>query len=91
MTTGTMQAAVLQGAGRLAVETVPVPELGPGDVLVAVDHCGVCGTDLHLVLDGWGQPGTIPGHEWTGVVAAVGPDVEQWQAGDAVVGGPPRR
>jgi 2-desacetyl-2-hydroxyethyl bacteriochlorophyllide A dehydrogenase len=83
-----MPAAVLRGPGVLAVEEVPIPALGPTDVLVEVEHCGVCGSDLHLVLEGWGQVGSIPGHEWTGVVAEVGSAVTRWQPGDAVVGGP---
>ena len=83
-----MAAAVLQGPGRLEIAEVDVPALGPTDVLVEVDRCGVCGSDLHMVLEGWGKPGSIPGHEWTGVVAAVGSDVDRWRAGDAVVGGP---
>lgn len=83
-----MAAAVLKGPGRLDIEEVPVPDLGDDDVLVAVELCGVCGTDLHLVLDGWGAPGSRPGHEWIGRVAAVGPAVERWEVGDAVIGGP---
>src|SRR5262245_49303306 len=83
-----MPAAVLRGPGVLAIEEVPTPALGPTYVLVEVDHCGVCGSDLHLVLEGWGQAGSIPGHEWTGVVADVGSAVTRWQPGDAVVGGP---
>ncbi len=86
-----MPAAVLKGPGKLAVEDVPVPALGPADVLVEVDHCGICGSDLHMVLEGWGQPGSVPGHEWTGHVVAVGADVARWQPGDAVVGGPALR
>lgn len=82
-----MPALVLKGAGRAEVEDVPVPDLGPGDVLVEVEHCGVCGTDLHSVLQGWGRPGSTPGHEWTGIVAEVGPEVSAWRRGDAVVGG----
>lgn len=85
---GRMAAAVLKGPGRLEVEEVPVPALGTGDVLVAIDLCGVCGTDIHLVLEGWGEPGSWPGHEWIGRVAAVGTDVERWRVGDPVVGGP---
>jgi threonine dehydrogenase-like Zn-dependent dehydrogenase len=83
-----MQAAVLRGKDHLEVSDVPVPSVGPGDVLVAVDWCGVCGSDLHMVLDGWGAPGGWGGHEWTGRVAAVGPGVTRWAEGDAVVGGP---
>lgn len=86
-----MAAAVLKGPGRLEVEEVAVPNIGDDDVLVAVDLCGVCGTDLHMVLEGWGQPGSWPGHEWIGRVAAVGPEVERWQIGDRVVGGPADR
>lgn len=88
---GTMLAAVLKGPGRLEVEDVPIPTLGATDVLVEVDRCGVCGSDLHMVLEGWGQPGSIPGHEWNGTVAAVGSSVVRWKPGDAVVGGPPQR
>jgi (R,R)-butanediol dehydrogenase/meso-butanediol dehydrogenase/diacetyl reductase len=84
-----MSAAVLKGPGRLDVEEVPIPDLDAGQVLVEVEHCGVCGTDLHLVLEGWGQPGSVPGHEWTGRVVAVGDGVSAWAAGDAVVGGVP--
>jgi 2-desacetyl-2-hydroxyethyl bacteriochlorophyllide A dehydrogenase len=83
-----MVAAVLKGPGRLAVEPVPVPEVGPDDVLVAVELCGICGSDLHFVLEGWARPGTWQGHEWVGRVVAVGAAVERWKVGDAVVGGP---
>lgn len=83
-----MVAAVLRAPGRLAVEEVPVPAVGDGEVLVAVELCGVCGSDLHMVLDGWGERGGWPGHEWTGRVAAVGAGVTRWGLGDAVVGGP---
>jgi len=61
-----MSAAVYRRPGHLAVEDVPVPEPGPGEVLVEVSHCGICGTDLHNVLDGWGTPDSIGGHEWSG-------------------------
>jgi threonine dehydrogenase-like Zn-dependent dehydrogenase len=86
----TMPAAVLKGQGELAVEDVPVPSLGAADVLVEVSHCGVCGSDLHMVMEGWGRPGSVGGHEWSGVVAAVGPEVSTWSVGDEIVGGPGR-
>lgn len=86
-----MLAAVLQGAGRLEVEDVPVPPVGADEVLVAVDLCGICGTDLHTVLEGWGRRGSWQGHEWTGRIAAVGSAVTRWQVGDRVLGGPPAR
>ncbi len=88
---GTMQAAVIKGKGKLAIEEVPVPQVGPSDVLVEVSYCGVCGSDLHLVLDGWGQRGSIQGHEWSGQIVAVGEEVSSWAVGDEVVGGPSPR
>ena len=84
-----MSVAVLHGPGDLRVEDRPVPEPGPGDVVVEVSHCGVCGTDLHMVVEGWGRPGSVGGHEWSGVVVAAGADVSEIAVGDAVVGGPP--
>jgi len=86
-----MPAAVLVGPGRIEVQEIDVPALGDDDVLVAIEHCGVCGSDLHMVIEGWGAAGSVPGHEWTGTVAAVGSSVTTWQVGDAVVGGPPVR
>ncbi|HVT21479.1 MAG TPA: alcohol dehydrogenase catalytic domain-containing protein [Mycobacteriales bacterium] len=84
-----MRAAVIEGPGRLAVRDVDRAEPGPGEVLVQVEYCGICGTDLHGALEGWMPPGTIPGHEWSGRIAATGPDVTDWSLGDLVVGGPP--
>jgi 2-desacetyl-2-hydroxyethyl bacteriochlorophyllide A dehydrogenase len=86
-----MVAAVLRRPGELAVEEVDVPAVGDGDVLVAIDLCGICGSDLHMVLDGWGARGSWQGHEWIGRVVAVGDGVERWRVGDEVVGGPMAR
>jgi (R,R)-butanediol dehydrogenase/meso-butanediol dehydrogenase/diacetyl reductase len=87
----TMPAAVYRGPGDIVLEELPVPSLGPDHVLVEVAHCGICGSDIHLLLGGLGQAGSVEGHEWTGVIAAVGADVDQWVVGDAVVGGPSPR
>lgn len=83
-----MQAAVLQGPGRIDVTEVAVPSVGADDVLVSVDLCGICGSDLHMVLEGWAAPGSWQGHEWIGTIAAVGNAVTAWRPGDVVVGGP---
>src|SRR2546430_5539720 len=83
-----MEASVYVGDGALEVQDVPVPALGPGDVLVEVAQCGICGTDLHLVLERIARPGTVLGHEWAGSVAAVGDAVEGWEVGARVVCGP---
>ncbi len=61
----------------------PVPEPGPGEVRVRVQACGVCGSDLFLQKGGFGRPlPIVPGHEASGVVDAVGPDVEGWRPGE---------
>src|SRR4051812_3184632 len=86
-----MPAAVLRGRGRLEVEDVPVPEVGAGEVLVEVSHCGVCGSDLHMVMEGWGRKGSIGGHEWSGVIVTPGADVTSWSVGEEIVGGPTPR
>jgi (R,R)-butanediol dehydrogenase/meso-butanediol dehydrogenase/diacetyl reductase len=87
----TMRAAVYHGQHELAIEDVPVPEPGPREVLLSVSHCGICGSDLHFVMEGWGRPGSIEGHEWSGRVVAVGEGVTRWAVGDEVVGGPTPR
>src|SRR5437868_2559739 len=82
-----MPVAVYRNKGEIAVDVKPVPVPGDGEVLVEVSHCGVCGTDIHMVIEGWGQPGTVGGHEWSGRIAAVGRGAEPWAVGTAVVGG----
>ncbi len=82
-----MKAAVLEGVKRLVVRSdVPVPTIGPADVLVRARACGVCGTDVHI-WDGEFFPTfpLVPGHELAGEVAAVGAEVEGLRAGDRVM------
>lgn len=83
-----MPIAVYRGPHDLVVEERELPDIGPRDVLVEVSHCGVCGSDLHMVIEGWGTPGSTGGHEWSGVVVAVGDEVREWSVGDQVIGGP---
>lgn len=82
-----MPAAVYRGGGEVTVESRPVPSPGPGEVLVEVSHCGICGSDLHMMVEGWGKPGLVGGHEFTGVVAAIGDGVDGWSVGDEIVAG----
>jgi threonine dehydrogenase-like Zn-dependent dehydrogenase len=63
-----MAAAVYTGRDAMEVQDIPVPAVGPGDALIEVSHCGICGTDLHLVLEGYARPGTVLGHEWSGTL-----------------------
>jgi len=83
-----MRVAVYKEKGRLALEERRVQEPGPANLLLRVSHCGVCGTDLHLVMEGWGLPGSIGGHEYSGTVVALGKEVDGFAVGDRVVGGP---
>lgn len=83
-----MLAAVYVAPREMDVRRVPVPTVGPGTVLVEVSHCGICGTDLHLVLEGYARPDSILGHEWAGSIAAVGEGVTGWSVGDRVVANP---
>jgi propanol-preferring alcohol dehydrogenase len=84
----TMKAAVVHQFGKpLAVEDVPVPIPGSGELLVKVKACGVCHTDLHAAEGDWPVKPTlpfIPGHEAAGVVAALGPGVTDFKPGDPV-------
>jgi L-iditol 2-dehydrogenase len=81
----TMQAAVYRGINDLRVETVPVPEIGAGEVLIRVAACGVCGTDLKKIHTGSHSAPRIFGHETAGTIAAVGQGVEDFAPGDRVM------
>src|SRR5579864_2030532 len=82
---GTMQAAVYRGVNDVRLETVPVPKIGAGEMLVRVHSCGVCGTDLKKISTGSHSAPRIFGHETSGVVAAVGKDVTEYHPGDRVM------
>jgi L-iditol 2-dehydrogenase len=81
----TMRAAVYRGVNDVRVETVPVPKIGPGELLVRVHTCGICGTDLKKIASGSHSAPRIFGHETSGMVAAAGEGVSQFKPGDRVV------
>jgi len=81
----TMLAAVYRGVNDVRLETVPVPAIGRGEMLVRVHSCGVCGTDLKKISTGSHSAPRIFGHETSGVVAAVGEGVRNFAPGDRVV------
>jgi len=81
----TMLAAVYRGVNDVRMETVPVPKIGPGEMLVRVHSCGVCGTDLKKISTGSHSAPRIFGHETSGVVAAVGEGVHNYRPGDRVM------
>jgi len=80
-----MQAAVYRGMNDVRVETVPVPQIGDSELLVRVHTCGICGTDLKKIATGSHSAPRIFGHETSGVVAACGKNVSDFQPGDRVV------
>jgi threonine dehydrogenase-like Zn-dependent dehydrogenase len=90
--TATMPAAVLADVGRLAIVERPVPVLERAtDVLLDVQACGICGTDLHILSTPPGQPATVGavlGHEFVGIVREIGAEVTGVQPGDRVVVAP---
>ena len=81
----TMLAAVYRGLNDVRLETVPVPKIGPGEMLVRVHSCGVCGTDLKKISTGSHSAPRIFGHETSGVIAAVGEGVSKYRPGDRVM------
>ena len=81
----TMLAAVYRGRNDMRMETVPVPAINRGELLVRVRTCGICGTDLKKIATGSHSAPRIFGHETAGVVAAVGEDVKQFHTGDRVM------
>jgi L-iditol 2-dehydrogenase len=81
----TMLAAVYRGVNDVRLETVSVPKISPGELLLRVHTCGVCGTDLKKIATGSHSAPRIFGHETAGVIAAVGAGVNELHAGDRVV------
>lgn len=86
-----MRAAVFKGAGKpLVIENLPDPEPGPGEAVIKVKRCGVCGTDLHMT-SGHGSDapiGSVIGHEYCGEVVAIGKDAGTLKVGQFVTAMP---
>lgn len=80
-----MHAAVYKGGGVVAVEQVPTPEIGAGELLVRVEVCGVCHTDLKKIEHNLLAPPRIYGHETAGVVVRTARGVRKFEPGDRVV------
>jgi L-iditol 2-dehydrogenase len=81
----TMQAAVYHGVNDVRMESVAVPEIGAGEILVRVHTCGICGTDLKKIATGSHSAPRIFGHETAGTVAAIGASVSNFKVGDRVM------
>ena len=80
-----MRAVVYRGINDMRLETVPVPRIGPGELLIKIATCGVCGTDLKKIHLGSHSAPRIFGHEMAGVVAEVGAGVTKFRVGDRVM------
>ncbi len=80
-----MRAVVYRGVNDMRVETVPVPAIGPGELLVKVATCGICGTDLKKIHTGSHSAPRIFGHEMAGVIVAAGEGVTQYEVGERVM------
>lgn len=80
-----MRAVVYHGVNDMRVETVPVPRIGPGELLVKIATCGICGTDLKKIHTGSHSAPRIFGHEMAGVICAVGEAVTGYSTGDRVM------
>jgi L-iditol 2-dehydrogenase len=80
-----MQAAVYRGRSVVNVEEIPTPAIGPGEILIRVEACGICHTDLKKIEYNLLEPPRVYGHETAGVVAAVGAGVTRFKRGDRVV------
>jgi threonine dehydrogenase-like Zn-dependent dehydrogenase len=82
-TTATMTAVVFGEDGAEQLREVPVPAPGPGEALLRVECCGICGSDLHAAEPDF-RPGVTMGHELAGTIAALGPGAEGWRVGERV-------
>ncbi len=81
----TMRAVVYRGINDMRIETVDVPKIGPGELLVKIATCGICGTDLKKIHMGSHSAPRIFGHEMAGTIAAVGEGVTSFAVGDRVM------
>ena len=80
-----MHAAVYRGQSVVGIEEIPTPAIGPGEILIRVEACGICHTDLKKIEHNLLAPPRVYGHETAGVVAAVGAGVAKYRLGDRVV------
>ncbi len=81
----TMRAAVYHGKDDVRLETVPVPAIGRGELLIRVHTCGICGTDLKKISTGSHSAPRIFGHETSGMIVAVGEGVTNYSLGERVM------
>ncbi len=82
-----MRTGLVTGKEQFELREVDEPTPGPGEALVEISLCGICGSDVHAYAEGWPYAPGICGHEWVGKVVAVDADVQIVAMGDRVTGG----
>src|ERR1051325_9367991 len=82
-----MRAAVYRGGSVVNVEEIPTPAIGRGEILIRVEACGICHTDLKKIEHNLLAPPRIYGHETAGIVAAARSEVTRFRPGDRAPGG----
>ena len=79
-----MNAAVVKGTSQIEVKNFEIPTLSPNDILVKMQTCGICGSDVEKVFGKYGQPSMKLGHEPAGIITQIGRDVQDFKVGDRV-------
>ena len=79
-----MKAAVVKGNSSIEIKNIEKQSLGPGDILVQMHACGICGSDVEKVFGKYGQPSMRLGHEPAGTIAEVGSEISNFSVGDRV-------
>ena len=75
-----MKAAVYKGKQKFEIETFPIPELQPNEVLIKVKYSGICGTDVHAFQYDMAPIGTVLGHEYSGDIVSIGKNVKNFKS-----------
>ena len=81
-----MRAGLVTGKGEFELVEREDPAPNADEVVVAIQRCGICGSDVHAYVEGWKYSPSVCGHEWVGVIAAAGRDVINVKEGDRVTG-----
>ena len=79
-----MKAAIVKGNSNIEIKNIENKSLGPGDILVQMHACGICGSDVEKVFGKYGQPSMRLGHEPAGIITQVGQEVSNFVVGDRV-------
>jgi len=79
-----MKAAVVKSNSNIEIKNIEKPPVGPGDILVKMRACGICGSDVEKVFGKYGQPSMRLGHEPAGIITQVGSEISNFSVGDRV-------